>query len=183
MKKPSPQYPDLLQRAECLYERAALDQAMDRIAREISDKLAERYPLVLNVPHGGLIFSAHMLTRLNFPLQLDYIHATRYRGELQGKGIRWVATPGTPLEGRTILLLDDIFDEGYTLSALRQFCLDEGAERVLAAVLIKKHHARPVAANPPEFVGLEVGDRYVFGFGMDYECEWRNANGIYALKE
>ena len=156
---------------------------MDRIAKEISDELAKSHPLVLNVPHGGLIFSGHMLTRLNFPLQLDYIHATRYRGALQGKGIRWVAKPGTSLKGRTILLLDDIFDEGYTLSALRQFCLAEGAERVLAAVLIKKNHARPVASNPPEFVALEVGDRYVFGFGMDYEYEWRNANGVYALKE
>lgn len=182
MKSYSPQYPDLLERSECLYGRDALDQAMDRIAREISAELADSHPLVLNVPHGGLIFSGHMLTRLNFPLQIDYVHATRYRGELQGKGVRWVAKPGTPLKGRTVLLLDDIFDEGYTLAALRQFCLDEGAERVLAAVLIKKNHARPVASNPPEYSALEVGDRYVFGFGMDYEHEWRNANGVYALR-
>jgi len=174
---------DLIARSECLYDRKAIDRAMDRIALEINDELAGSHPLVLNVPHGGLIFSGHLLTRLNFPLQIDYIHATRYRGELQGKGVRWVAKPGRSLKGRTVLLLDDIFDEGCTMSALRQYCLDEGAERVLVAVLIKKNHPRSVASKPPEFIALEVDDRYVFGFGMDYEHEWRNANGVYALKE
>jgi hypoxanthine phosphoribosyltransferase len=156
---------------------------MNRIALKISNELASSHPLVLNVPHGGLIFSGHLLTRLNFPLQLDYIHATRYSGELHGKGLRWVAKPETPLQGRVVLLLDDIFDEGNTLAALREYCVEQGAERVLAAVLLKKNHARPIASSPPEFIALEVDDRYVFGFGMDYEHEWRNANGIYALKE
>jgi len=173
---------DLIARSECLYDRKAIDHAMDRIAVEINDELANSHPLVLNVPHGGLIFSGHLLTRLNFPLQIDYVHATRYRGELQGKGVRWVAKPGRSLKGRTVLLLDDIFDEGYTMSALRQYCLDEGAKRVLVAVLIKKNHPRSVASEPPEFIALEVDDRYVFGFGMDYEHEWRNANGVYALR-
>ncbi len=178
-----PRHAHLLEHAECLYERDALDLAMDRIAGEISDVLADSHPLVLSVPQGGWVFSGHLLTRLNFPLQVDYIHATRYRGALQGSGIHWLAKPSTPLKDRTVLLLDDIFDEGHTMAALRQYCLDEGVERVLVAVLIKKHHPRPVASDPPEFVALEVGDRYVFGFGMDYEHEWRNANGVYALLE
>lgn len=156
---------------------------MDRIAREISNELANSHPLVLNVPHGGLVFSGHLLTRLNFPLQLDYIHATRYRGELQGRGLHWIARPDTPLEDRTVLLLDDIFDEGHTMAALREYCLEQGARQVMTAALLIKNHLRPVACDPPEFVALEVDDRYVFGFGMDYEHEWRNANGVYALKE
>lgn len=174
---------DLPERSECLYGRATIDQAMDRIAREISAELAGSHPLVLCVPQGGVIFSGHLLTRLNFPLQLDYIHATRYRGELQGQGLHWIATPTTPLKGRTLLLLDDIFDEGCTIAALRDYCLEQGAKRVLTAVLLKKNHPRPLASDPPEFIALEVDDRYVFGFGMDYEHEWRNANGVYALKE
>jgi len=178
-----PQYPDLLQHSECLFDRQSIDHAIDRLADDVNEKLAGRYPVTLNVPHGGLIFSGHLLPRLRFPLQIDYAHATRYRGKLRGQGIHWVAKPGIPLRDRTVLLLDDIFDEGFTMSALREYCLEQGAEQVLVAVLIKKNHARPIASDPPEFVALEVPDRYVFGFGMDYKHEWRNANGIYVVKE
>jgi hypoxanthine phosphoribosyltransferase len=167
---------------DCLYDRGAIDTALDRMAADISAKLADKHPLMLCVLHGGLIFSGHLLTRLQFPLQQDYIHATRYRGQLEGhEKLEWLASPHTSLKDRTVVLLDDILDEGFTLEAIREACLLDGAKAVFTAVLLKKNHPRPVAALKADFVGMEVGDRYVFGFGMDYKHEWRNANGIYAV--
>ena len=137
--------------------------------------------MALCVLHGGLIFTGHLLTRLQFPLQQDYIHATRYCGQTTGEGLKWLAPPHESLENRTILLLDDIFDQGYTMQAIRDYCLAAGAAAVYSAVLLTKNHPRDKAEMRPDFVGLEVEDRYVFGFGMDYELLWRNANGIYAM--
>ncbi len=174
---------DFIRQADCLYDRKTIDAALDDMAVAITQKLADKNPLVLCILHGGLIFSGHLLTRLPFRLQQDYIHATRYRGKQSGDQLHWQASPHESLERRVILLLDDIFDQGNTLQAIRDYCFAEGAEEVYSAVLLKKNHQRPTKAMVPDFIGLEVEDRYVFGFGMDYEHYWRNANGIYALPE
>lgn len=171
----------LIDQAECIYDRASIDAAIDQIAEQITRQLAEKNPLVLCVLHGGLIFSGHLLTRLNFPLQQDYIHASRYGGLTFGEGLKWLAPPHESLEGRNILLLDDIFDQGFTLQAIRDYCLAASASAVHSAVLLTKNHTREKADMKPDFSGLQVEDRYVFGFGMDYELQWRNANGIYAI--
>ena len=183
MKRPTyPQQPEAF--ADCIYNRDEIDAALDTLAGKITASLQDKNPLVITVLNGGLIMAGHLITRLAFPLELDYIHATRYRGaQTGGDKLHWLAPPHTDLAGRHVLLLDDIFDEGYTLEALEQYCRNKGAASVDSAVLLKKKHPRPVADITPTFVALEVVDRYVFGFGMDLEHEWRNANGIYALRE
>jgi hypoxanthine phosphoribosyltransferase len=79
-----------------------------------------------------------------------------------------------------VLLVDDILDEGHTLKAIRDFCLEQGAARVLLVVLCEKRHGRG-AGLKADFVGVEVPDRYVFGFGMDYHEQGRNLAAIYAV--
>jgi hypoxanthine phosphoribosyltransferase len=169
--------------ADCLYTREEIDQALDGLATRITTRYATLDPLVVTVLNGGLVMAGHLITRLAFPLRLDYIHATRYRGAQTGDKLHWLAPPHTDLAGRHVLLLDDILDEGYTLEALEQYCHEQRVASVASAVLLKKIHPRTVADISPEFVALEVEDRYVFGFGMDLEHEWRNANGIFALRE
>ena len=176
-----PAFPDT---ATCIFDRAAIDAALDALAEEITRDLGETTPLVLPVLQGGLILSGHLLTRLNFALHQDYIHASRYRGAQSGSDeLHWIAHPRADLKGRTVLLLDDIFDQGFTLEALHQWCLDQGVEEVKSAVLVTKEHDREVADYQPEYSALTVDDRYIFGFGMDYDHGWRNANGIYAIND
>ena len=169
--------------AVCLHGPEAVHQALDRMAEAITVELGDSLPVVLCVLTGGIIPTGHILTRLSFPLETDYLHATRYRGETSGKAVDWVSKPGISLQGRTVLIIDDILDEGHTLAQVLDFCRDAGASRVLAAVLIEKLHARRVPGVSADFVGLQVEDRYVFGFGMDYRNYMRNLNGIYALGE
>lgn len=169
--------------ADCLFDRAAIDSALDAQALELTQRLENSNPLAMAVLHGGLIYAGHLLTRLNFRLQQDYIHATRYRGEQTGGNeLHWLAAPHSDLKGRSILLLDDIFDEGHTLQAIKAHCLEKGADEVVTAVLLTKRHDRGIALKP-DYSALEVEDRYVFGFGMDLHHGWRNANGIYAVKQ
>lgn len=169
--------------ADCLYTAAQVEEVIDRLGREITARLSESNPIVFCVMNGGLIFSGKLLPKLEFPLQLEYLHATRYGHKLYGTSLDWKVRPSRELRGRTILILDDILDEGETLAAIRDWCLDMEAKEVLIAVLVDKEHDRKARPDlVPDFVGFRTPDRYLFGFGMDYKGYWRNAPGIFALK-
>lgn len=181
MKRPA--LAEALKDAELLHDRAELENSIVRMGREIDTALAGEVPLYLSVMHGGLIFSGSLALAVATDLEFDYVHATRYRGATQGGELHWLRKPAASLQGRTVLLADDILDEGYTLRAVRDWCLGEGARRVLIAVLCRKRHDRTAPGIRADFCGVEVPDRYVFGFGMDFHEQGRNLPAIYALKE
>ncbi len=168
--------------ADCLFDAATVEAAIDTVAEQINLLLADRNPLVLCVMNGGIIFAGKLLPRLRMPLTVDAINASRYNNSTSGSTINWVLKPKADLNQRTVLLIDDILDEGITLRALHDFCLEQGASSVYTAVLLDKNleHSKPIAAN---FVGLTVANRYIFGYGMDYKGYLRNAAGIFACKE
>jgi hypoxanthine phosphoribosyltransferase len=171
----------LLSQAELIHSGEIIQQAIARLGREISAVLADTQPLVICVMNGGLLFSGQLIPHFKFPLEIDYIHASRYNGETVGGTLFWHAVPRCSMVGRTVLLLDDILDEGLTLQAIGAQCAALGAQQVYTAVLVEKKldHNKPIKAD---FVGLEVPNRYVFGFGMDVNGWWRNLAEIYALR-
>lgn len=169
--------------ADCLFNQQQVEQAIDAMAQSICDKLADKNPIVLTIMNGGLIFAGQLLTRLSFPLQVDYCHATRYRGKTSGGELHWKALPQVPMLDRVVLVVDDILDEGHTLQAILNAIRAQGATEVYTAVLVDKEHDRKASPDlKADFVGLKVPDRYVFGYGMDYKEYLRNAPGIYAVK-
>lgn len=169
--------------ADCLYSESEVLSAINKLASSINQALQDANPLILTVMNGGLVFSGCLLTKMSFPLQVDYVHATRYGDEVVGQTLTWKAKPTTSLAGRTILIIDDILDEGNTLLELMDYCRQQGASKVYSAVLVDKRHDRKAADGlRADFTGLEVSDRFVFGFGMDYKGYWRNAPGIFAVK-
>jgi hypoxanthine phosphoribosyltransferase len=168
--------------ALCLHSEQEVESALDEMAAAINAKLADSNPLVLCVINGGIIATGKLLPRLSFPLTLDSIHASRYRNATSGSDIHWLFKPTTPLQGRTLLIVDDILDEGHTLKAIVDYCLEQGASTVYTAVLLDKKldMDKPIRAD---FVGISVENHYLFGYGMDYKGYLRNAAGIYACKE
>lgn len=172
---------DILLASEEIADANTVQASLDRLGREISDTLHDRFPLVLPVMGGAIVFAGQLLPRLDFPLEFDYLHVTRYRGKTQGGAIEWRVLPGKSVAGRTVLVIDDILDEGETLYAVRQKLLEMGAARVHTAVLADKEipNKKPIQAD---FVGLKVPNRFVFGCGMDAYGLWRNLPEIRALK-
>jgi hypoxanthine phosphoribosyltransferase len=169
--------------ADLLVTEAEVGAAISRMAQEITATLKEANPVVVSVMNGGLIFAGQLLTKLVFPLEVDYVHASRYGHGTSGSGLNWIVRPQVALQGRTVLLLDDILDEGVTLAAIADYCRQQGATAVLMAVLVEKLHLRKVTPGMrADFTGIEVGDRFLFGYGLDYKGYWRNAPGIYAVK-
>lgn len=183
---------DVFAEAQCVLENAELvitaqqiDQAIHQLATEINAQFAEiELPvIVLPIMNGGLILGGHLIPRLEFPLILDYLHATRYRDNTTGSHLQWKVKPQQSLKGRTLLIVDDILDEGFTLQAVLDYCKEQEVAHVYIAVLLEKEHPRPKANIKCDFMGLRVEDKYVFGFGMDYKGYHRNLNAIYAVKD
>ena len=172
----------ILKEAECLHDFAAINKALDKLAIDITAQLKELNPIILCVMTGALIPVGHLVTRLHFPLQIDYIHATRYRGAMRGGDLHWLVEPRLTLKDRTILVVDDIMDGGLTLAAIIDYCQQAQAKQVYSAVMVNKIRKRePGVTREPNFVGLDVEDKFVFGFGLDYDESLRNVPGIYAV--
>lgn len=172
----------LFESAEVVCPAAEVRAAVERLAAEITLAVGDFKPLVLGVMRGSVVFAGQLLPLLRFPLEFDYLEATRYDRTTRGGTIQWKVSPGTTVAGRVVLLLDDILDEGHTLAEIREKILQAGALRFLSAVFADKDIGRekPAAAD---FVGVRLPNRYVFGFGMDVHGFWRNLPAIYALPE
>lgn len=173
---------DLLAGAEVIHSAETVAAAVTRVAGEITEKLGDTNPLLLCVMSGGVPFAGQLMTQLHFPLEFDYMHVTRYGQETSGGALSWRAAPWTSVKDRTVLILDDILDEGVTLAAIVERMKQLGAKACYTAVATDKLNGKvkPIKAD---FVALTVPDRFVFGYGMDVRGTWRNLPAIYAMKE
>lgn len=184
MEKIKNKYQEILENAECLYNYDQVMQAIDQMAADITVKLSHTNPVIISVMTGALIVAGHLAVRLGFPLEMDYIHATRYRGAMRGGDLHWLVEPRVNLRDRTVLIVDDIMDGGLTLAAIMDYCQQAHAKAVYSAVLVDKKRVREPGVNfVPDFVGLTTEDKFLFGFGLDYEEYLRNAPGIYAVNQ
>jgi hypoxanthine phosphoribosyltransferase len=170
-----------LEESELVAGADEIESAVQRLAGEIRGKLGESYPLVLAVMGGAVVFAGQILPRLRFPLDFDYIHATRYGLATRGTQIQWRVSPPPEIAGRAVLVLDDILDGGETMAAIRERLLGLGAKSFQCAVLVEKKLKveKPIRAD---FVGLQIDDRFVFGCGLDAKGFWRNLPEIRAMK-
>lgn len=180
-----------LANSQVLFDRAAVDAAISRIAASVAHDYAGQRPVFLTVMNGGMPFASLLALEVGrqpsprglADLEFDYVHATRYRGDTTGAALHWLRRPEAPLTGRRVLLVDDILDEGHTLAAIRDWCLAQGAADVRIAAMTVKRHDRCVEGLVADYVAFEVPDRYVFGFGMDYHERGRQLPAIHALND
>jgi len=169
-------------RAEEIVSAQRVQFAIDQTAIRLTVALSDTNPLLLCVLQGGLPYTGELLKRLPFALELSYVHAGRYGNATSGSELIWYARPTIALRGRHVVLVDDIFDRGQTLTALVDWSLAEGAASVVTTVLVEKLLAVPRSAPlAVDFPALRCPDRYLFGCGMDYRGYWRNLPSIYAL--
>lgn len=158
--------------------------------RHVADVLNERFgapgnttfPLVLGVMGGAVVFTGTLLPQLGFPLEFDYIHVSRYGDDDRGGEVVWKVIPRQNVAGRTIVVVDDILDEGETLAHVKQRLLDMGAAEVIIAVFADKDlkRSKPVRAD---IVGVTLPNAFVVGFGMDVYGYWRNLPALYAIRQ
>lgn len=166
--------------AEPIADRDTVDAAIDRVAVQLSVEFADAYPVLMCIMKGGLVMTARLLERFEFALQLDYVQVGRYHDRTRGGDLTWRVEPTLPLAGRTVLVIDDIFDQGWTMHGVVAKISSLGAAQVVSVVLVDKQvaHVRPMEVD---YAALTAPDQYLFGCGMDYHGHWRNLTAIYAL--
>jgi hypoxanthine phosphoribosyltransferase len=175
----------LLEHAEEIVDKDAVQAAVGRVAGTLNARFGnpdeQAFPLVLGVMGGAVVFTGQLLPQLAFPLEFDYIHVSRYGDDDQGGRVIWKVIPRPNVAGRTIIVLDDILDEGETLAQVKQRLLDMGAAEVIICVFADKalKRSKPIKAD---IVGLTIPDKFVVGFGMDLYGYWRNLPGLWAIR-
>jgi hypoxanthine phosphoribosyltransferase len=174
---------DALKQSDVVHDQAAVEAAIDRVAGELRrDYASGERPLFLTVMNGGMWFASRLSITAGVDCDYDYLHATRYRGKTSGEQLVWLARPQTALAGRRVLVVDDILDEGNTLEGIVQWCRDQSAAEVKVAVLCRKVHNRCAPGAKADYIGLEVPDFYVYGYGMDFYEQGRQLPALYAWK-
>ena len=174
----------IYEQSEKLFSIEAIEAALDRMADAIHQRISDQDPILVGVMKGGMVPMGNLLPRLDFPLEIDYVHATRYKGGMTGGGIEWIVTPSVNFSGRTVCVVDDILDGGVTLQAIIEYYRKNGADTVLSSVLVDKQHKRVEhGLKQADFTGLQVEDHFIFGYGMDYQEYLRNAPGIFRVTE
>lgn len=169
--------------ANLIADRDDVGRAYQRLAGSLQPYVDAGDCVLIGIMLGGMVPLVHLVELLEGDFAMDYCHVSRYGDALQGGTPKWVRAPELDLEGKTVALIDDIYDEGITLEFAAEACRALGARKILTAVLVRKRHDRNADRMPPDFAGLEVEDRYVFGSGMDYKFRWRHLSAIYALDE
>lgn len=180
MKLAPRDYAAVESRAVCLADARAVEAALDRMAATIGERLGDKDPLILCVMTGAVVVAGLLLPRLNFQCRIDYVHASRYQGATRGGELVWRHRPSEAVCGEHVLVLDDILDEGVTLDHIIRACHEDGAASVTSAVLVAKQRPHVCEAD---VIGLEMPDRYLYGYGLDYKDYFRNAPGIYAVAD
>ncbi len=169
----------LREKASVLFDQQAVAAAITNVAKKMNEALADKNPVLLCVMNGAVVFMGQLVTQLTFPLQIDYVHVTRYMGGIEGREIHWVAEPNISLKDRNIVIIEDILDGGLTLAAVKIFCINHGAASVICAALIDKKRLREEGGvESCEFVGLTVEDKFLIGYGLDYQGYFRNEPSI-----
>ncbi|WP_282269623.1 hypoxanthine-guanine phosphoribosyltransferase [Stenotrophomonas sp. PS02298] len=171
--------------ADLLVDRPTIDTAIAGIADAIARDYKGEVPVFISIMNGALPFAGQLALELGArgqDAQFDYMQASRYHGETGGELV-WKHRPVSALFGRRVILVDDILDEGFTLQGVREWCLEQGATDVRIAVLTVKKHDRCLPGVKADYAGIELPDRFVFGFGMDVNESLRSLPAIYAMKQ
>lgn len=171
---------EIFRTSEEIVSAEQVGASIGRMATDIKAAMGNEFPLLLSVMGGAAVFTGMLLPHLDFPLEFDYIHLTRYRNSTRGGEMQWRVAPAESVKDRVVLVVDDILDEGETMAAIRDRIVAMGAARFMSAVLCEKIIPKTKPLRP-DFCGFEVPDRYVFGCGMDAKGYWRNLPAIRAL--
>ena len=182
MRVPSSELDCVQRHSVCLLDELAVEDLFDRLAADITRECENQNPIILCVMTGAVVAVGRLIAKLKFPLEMDYIHATRYQGNLVGGELEWKQLPTIPLRDRTVIIVDDVLDAGITMDKIKSYCEKQGASACYTAVLVDKElkQKKPLRAD---FVGYQAGNQYLFGLGMDYKGYLRNVNGLYACPD
>lgn len=158
-----------------------LAEGIDRLAAEITEYYQRRPVTILGVLNGSVILMADLIRRLDLPLRIGFVQACSYRMSTEPGHLQLNLDTCPDIQGRHVLIVDDIFDTGHTLTALTEELKELKAASLRSLVLLRKHGRKAVAMEP-DHVGFEIPNEFVVGYGLDYQDSYRNLPYVAALE-
>lgn len=167
--------------SKVLLDSNEIQSGLSKLADQLNNDYINDKPLMLCVVNGAIVFTGQLLPLLTFPMMLDYVHVTRYKNNLAGK-LEWKQYPSKVIKDRNIVILDDVLDSGITITAIKNWCLGQGAKKVETVVLLEKEIPRePSVIQNANYAAFKIGKEYVYGFGLDNDEYWRNTKDIHVF--
>lgn len=161
-----------------LIRREKIQATIDRLASEIARDYRDKNPLIIGVLKGSFVFMADLVRRLDFPVEMDFVRVSSYGNQCETSGkVKLVRCLATPVKGRDVLLVEDIVDTGLTTSFLLGYLKRKRPNSLKVCALTNKPCRRktPVAID---YLGLEVPDKFIVGYGIDWDEKYRNLPDI-----
>jgi len=183
---PSPTLEDLQKikaSSDLIFSASQIKTAVENMGLELEARIRNKNAILICVMNGGVTLTADLSRSMDCDVRFDYLQVARYRDKTVGGSLHWLKEPKLSLQNQTVVLIDDIYDEGYTMEELVSYCEKHEANEVITSVLLYKQKSSPQVGSKPDIYGLEVMDRYVYGYGMDYKGYLRNLPAIYAIGE
>ena len=159
-----------------------IQEAIREVARRMARDLQDQDPLYVCIMNGAFMFAAELLQLLPGDQEIAFARYSSYEGLHSSYELKEVMPVSVPLEGRTVVIVEDLIDTGYTMECLQKRFTELGARRVLLAAMLMKPEA--VRGNiSPDYIGLEIENKFIVGHGLDYDGRGRTLPDIYILKE
>ncbi len=163
--------------------QAEILEAVDRVAARINADLANKNPIFVAVLNGAFIFAADLYRRITIPSQITFMRMKSYEGMNTSGKVKTIASLHESMVGRTVVVVEDIVDSGYTMDRMITQLYDLGAAHVYVSTLLRKPAALKVPTLHIDYCALEIPNDFIVGYGLDYDEEGRNLPDIYVLNE
>jgi hypoxanthine phosphoribosyltransferase len=165
-----------------LFHETTILSRLDEIAAQITQEYRDRDLTVIAILNGSLVFMADLMRRIQLPLRLDCLSVASYHGKTETSGEVIFKQVAPDVRDRHVLILDDILDSGHTLAAIREKLQAAGPRSVKVCVLLSKKKARARTVDA-DYIGFEIADEFVVGYGLDYDERYRNLPYIGVLRK
>lgn len=167
---------------QVLYSQEEVNQRIDELAATLTAKYQGEFPVIVPVMTGAMMFATELMKRLPFKLNIDYVDVSSYEDNSQSSGrVRLLRDLSHDVNGRPVLIIEDIVDTGHTLQFLNKLFASRGAKSIETCSLLDKPARREVEVNA-DYVGFEVPNEFIVGYGLDYDGLYRNLPYVGILK-
>ena len=166
-----------------LFSREQIEATVNRLATEISQDYQGKPPILLGILKGSFMFMADLIRLLDFPLEVEFIRLSSYGGDRESSGkIKVVQSLRSPIKGRNVLVIEDIVDTGLTTAFLLDYLQKKKPASLKLCVLIDKPSRREVPVTI-DYLGFTVPDKFIVGYGLDWDEKFRNLPDVCTLED
>ena len=171
------------ERLESLFSQREIEEAVSRLAEEISRDYQGKRPLLIGVLKGAFVFLADLVRHLSIPVEIDFVRLSSYGSQMETSGIvRMGKDIESDIEGRDVIIVEDIVDTGLSLRSLRDHLLARKPSSLRICALVDKKARRQVEIDV-DYVGFEMEEGFIVGYGIDYDERYRQLPEIYVVQK